>query len=348
MVNWNRVNNELSVAVCDSGRVDELLAGLWRPASATRSGRAYRGPCPVDRGEDSNFELRTDGGVVPIHWRCYSNNCQRNGPLKNNLLGLVRGALAGDAHHPASLSDAVEYIQSFLARAGVTPRTPSSPNRPARHTVSRPQWTREQVRSRLDIPSPYFLARGFGAAVLDEFDVGESAKWGRAVVPVYDDAGGRCVGVASRSVHPLCESCKYCHPPEYDCFLGELRWELLAGYSRSEWLYNYSRAKHSSSPFVLLAEGAPDVLRAAEAGIPAVAALGTDLLVRHVDKLKALGREVVVAFDNDESGRKAAAAVAVQLGREGIRASVRHPPSGTKDVGEMAPGEVARWYSPAE
>ena len=203
MVNWNKVNNEYSEAVVAADCLEELLLALGCNVKGSRSKECFRGPCPVHGGVDDNFEVRADGHTFPIRWVCYSHNCHKRRELKNNLLGLVRGALTGDPDRPASLYKACQFLKDFLADRNID-RTHwvSRPTRRApRQTFS---WTRDQVRSRLTIPSPYFLSRGFHPSVLDRLDIGESHKLGRVVIPIYDDSGRRCIGYVSRSVHPDC------------------------------------------------------------------------------------------------------------------------------------------------
>jgi hypothetical protein len=189
------------------------------------------------------------------------------------------------------------------------------------------------------------VGRGFDPAILDALDVGDSARLGRAVVPVYDDGGQVYVGFVSRAVTPACGACGRHHGPAEGCTAGQPRWSFPRNFAKGEWLYNLAAARSSTSAFVLLVEGVPDVLRAAEAGVPAVACFGTDLSVAQTRKLAALRRYVLVAFDNDEAGRRTAAVLAPVLRREGLRAGVRHPPDGFKDIGEMGADDVKLWLA---
>jgi hypothetical protein len=341
MANWNKVNNVLSEAVLDADRLEELLAGLGVDVRWARNGRSLRGRCPVHKGRDANFEVRTGGRTLPVYWACFSNHCEKNDQLKNNLLGLVRGAISENPDRPVTLHAAQRYLEEFLARdPGRAPARPARAARPARKTLS---LTRHQVRAVLRIPSAYFVGRGFDPGVLDRLDVGASDRLKRAVVPIYDDEGSTCVGYISRSVHPFCAECEWCHPADDPCVWGEPRWMFPADFPKSEYLFSYADARRSDSSFVLLVEGVPDVLRAAEAGIPAVAAFGTDISAAQTKKLVALDKKVVVAFDNDDAGSKAGTATAELLRREGLSVEVRHPPAVFKDVGEMAARDVADW-----
>lgn len=342
MPNWNRINNELSEAVLASGRLDELLSALGSDVKGLSCGTRFRGPCPVHLGADSNFVVGTNGDLFPIFWACHSRNCHKTGKLMGNLLGLVRGARTQNPDRPAPVPEAVTFIEDFLARGGDSPTAVRrSPVRPTRATQS---WTREQVRQRLVIPSPYFLSRGFSRAVLDRFDIGESRKLDRATIPIYDDPGRTCVGAITRSTSTSCSLCNKCHDVTDPCGRGESRWSFLPGFPKGDYLFNFA-AGRSRAPFVLLVEGVPDVLRAAEAGIVAMCGFGTGLSEQQVVKLTMLNKKVVVAFDNDDAGREAGRNLMPALHEAGLRAVLKSPPSRFKDVGEMPAETVATWLA---
>jgi hypothetical protein len=242
-----------------------------------------------------------------------------------SLLGLVRGVLSsrqGQAVHPQF---AANFLTNFLGGTG------------------RLDLTREQVRGRLRIPSPYFLSWGYSPAVLDRLDAGHSPMLGRSVVPLYDDAGHKCVGFIARSEHPACGSCKKHHRPGQPCRYGQQKWRIHRGFPKSSYLYNYAATRRPDCRVVLLVEGTGDVFRAEEAGIAAVACLGTHLSDVQAAKLAALGKPVLIAFDNDDAGRQGAAAAAERLRGlcEGVRACP--VPAGFHDVGDMPAEAVARW-----
>jgi hypothetical protein len=340
MENLNALNNELSEALLASGRLRDLLEELGCEPRGYPGGQKLRGRCPVHSGDDLNFMVGTEGRGLPIYWACHSHRCHKAKKLKPTLLGLVRGALAGDADRPGTVSEAVAFIQKFLDPDRTPPRPRPGPT--ARVIREPSPWSRSQVRQRLEIPSPYFLSRGFSPDVLDRFDVGESAVQNRAVVPIYEN--DRYVGFISRSTKPHCGSCGKCHEPD-GCGSGEPRWMFPPNFPKGEYLFNYAEALKSQAPFILLTEGAPDVLRAAEAGVVAVCGFGTDLTNVQAIKLSGLNKPVLVAFDNDDAGLPAAQAVARQLREGRTRVEVRHPPKEYKDVGEMTATEVAQWLA---
>jgi hypothetical protein len=164
--------------------------------------------------------------------------------------------------------------------------------------------TREQVREPLRIPSRHFLSRGFSPEVLDALDVGDSAKLGRAVVPLYDAEGTTCIGYTFRSLKPPCKACRKHHDPWVACRYGQSRWGIMKGFPKRSYLYNYAAALRADGT-AFLVEGPPDVFRLAEAGHTAVALLGSDATDEQLRLLAALEKPILVAFDNDPAGEVA-------------------------------------------
>src|SRR5262249_27394460 len=148
-------------------------------------------------------------------------------------------------------------------------------------------------------------------------DVGYSARRRKSIVPVYDDLGRVCVGVLERSEHPRCDACRKCHPAGA-CHRAEPKWWVTDSFPKGQYLYNYHAARRSDAPRIFLVEGPGDVFSLAGAGFLAVAALGSVLSDAQADKLVALGKEVVIAFDNDDPGREGAKAASESLRGRGF------------------------------
>jgi hypothetical protein len=203
--------------------------------------------------------------------------------------------------------------------------------------------TRQQVRSHLVIPSPFYLSLGFDADVLDALDVGHSRKKNKTIIPVFD--GEACVGHLERSERPSCPRCKKCHDPSWDCRYGQARWGIARGFAKQQVLYNVADATQGEYPFLLLTEGPGDVFKARRASFGAVALLGTDMSDVQIGKLAGLKKKILVAFDNDKAGVENAVKVSSRLRARGIETEIRHPPSAYKDVGEMETMDVATWLA---
>jgi hypothetical protein len=324
-MNWNRVNNELSNAILQTERLDELLTSLGCNLIDYSGWGTYRGPCPVHSGEDANFQLRTEGDVLPIHWKCYSHGCEQR--FKPTLLGLVRGVLTERDRTGVTLQAAVSFLRTFLPDGQPTPVI--KPRERTGRQGRRLRLTRQQVRKRLEIPSPYFVSRGFSPEILDAMDVGHSRKKGRTIVPLYDPTGEVCIGYLSRSESPDC--------------LPNRRWYTSDGFPKGSYLYNEACTRRSDSSPIFLVEGAGEVFKIAEAGYPAVALLGSDLTDAQQKRIAKMGKKVVVAFDNDPPGREKGRIAHMLLSHRGVPTQLWFPPEGFKDIGEMPAGEVKRW-----
>src|SRR5262245_30458414 len=100
--------------------------------------------------------------------------------------------------------------------------------------------SREQIRNELEIPSRFFLGRGFSREILDAFDVGDSRKLRRVVVPLYDDEGRLSLGYTVRSYEPRCDRCAKHHGPAVSCKWGQGKWGISQGFLKRVYMYNYA------------------------------------------------------------------------------------------------------------
>ncbi|NBO38361.1 DNA primase [bacterium] len=122
----------------------------------------------------------------------------------------------------------------------------------------------------------------------------------RIMIPIRDDKGnpiafgGRIFKPTPEGREPLA---KYKNSP------------ATALFHKSKVLFNLSRAQKAivQAGFVVVVEGYMDCLALACAGIPnVVAVLGVALSVDHLRKLSRFTKRVVLCFDSDKAGRKAA------------------------------------------
>jgi DNA primase len=125
---------------------------------------------------------------------------------------------------------------------------------------------------------------------------------------------------------------KYLNSPETDFF------------HKGKYLYGlHSACRHIGAGRALLVEGYMDVIAAQNAGFPqAVASLGTALTREQAKLLKRYGSRVVIGYDNDAPGRRAALSAGEIFLAEGLRTEVLVLPE-AKD-----PDEYLRGHSPDE
>jgi DNA primase len=136
---------------------------------------------------------------------------------------------------------------------------------------------------------------------------------GRIMFPLFDSSG-RVIGFSGRifGVSPEEEktSAKYLNGPETELF------------HKSEVLYGFHEAKSAirERGFSILVEGQMDMLMSQQAGWKnTVAVSGTALTLQHLGRLQRLSEKVIMAFDPDSAGVKAAnrsAQMALSLGMD--------------------------------
>jgi len=191
-----------------------------------------------------------------------------------------------------------------------------------------------RTRAVADIRS-WLLERGLGDEVLTANRVGADpgrlflprptglpSGWPAAVYPALDPSGN-VTYFQARFLHPGDAGQRYDNPARLLATNPSLAWTQPVG------------AKSSNGPLIVT-EGVPDALIAAQAGMRSVGLLGSAAPSQHVaDQLaKAVScdddhsRSVVVCFDADQSGRVGAARLAELLQERGIRTANVEPPEG--------------------
>ncbi len=107
-------------------------------------------------------------------------------------------------------------------------------------------------------------------------------------------------------------------------------------FSKSNLLFALNYAKNTKADYFILCEGYMDVIALHQAGFDcAVASLGTSLTSQQANMLSRLGKkEVILSYDSDEAGQKAASRAINLLSEAGIRARVLKV-EGAKDPDEF-------------
>jgi DNA primase len=132
---------------------------------------------------------------------------------------------------------------------------------------------------------------------------------GRVMFPIFDSAS-RVIAFSGRILHDDGKSAKYLNSPQTEVF------------DKSKTLYGYDRAKQSirKFDFSILVEGQMDLLMSHQAGFTnTVASSGTALTTEHLKLLKRISNKIIMSFDSDNAGAKAAErgwALALSLGME--------------------------------
>jgi DNA primase len=154
----------------------------------------------------------------------------------------------------------------------------------------------------------------------------------RIMFPIYDTSG-RVIAFSGRIFGNDEETAKYLNSPETPLF------------NKSRVLYGYDRAKNTirERDYSILVEGQMDLLMCHQAGfINTAASSGTALGADHLELLRRLSNNLMMAYDGDGAGFRAsgrAVKIALSLG---MNVKVAHLPEGF-DPADLIAREPARW-----
>ena len=161
----------------------------------------------------------------------------------------------------------------------------------------------------------YLKGKGYSDRILKEsglFTISEKGTWdkfwNRVMFPILD-TNNRVIGFGGRVMGD--GEPKYLNSPETKLF------------DKSRNLYGLSFAKSSREKYFLICEGYMDVIAMHQAGFTnAVASLGTAFTTQHASLLKRYTNQVILTYDSDGAGVKAALRAIPILKEVGISCKV--------------------------
>lgn len=303
-----------------------------------RAGKHWKGLCPFHADKNPSFQVSAQTGT----YRCWS--CQAHGDCFTWVMETERVEFG-------------EALRILAKQAGVELTGRQEGDRTQREMGERAmEAALLYYRERLDATKAaksYCERRGIDAGTLAHWEVGYAPDEGTALathlkkldVPlalakdlylVDGDAGsGYFDRFRGRLMFPIRDG-----RGMLVAFGGRLLGEGQPKYinssdtplfSKRQVLYGLFRAKDamSRSKRGVLVEGYLDVIACHRAGLEeAVASLGTALSEEHAKMLSRWAKDVVILYDADEAGRKAADRAADILGAAGLRTRVALLPPG--------------------
>lgn len=324
----------------------DLLDIVGEHTRLKRSGRTFRGPCPLHGGEGPNFSVDPAKGF----YKCFT--CGEGGdvfsfPMKH--LGM----------------DFLESVRFLAERVGVEIPDPQ-PDRPEAdpnahlHEANAfaADWFQRQLREPGgEAPRRYLHSRGIDPAAVDRFGLGWAPEaWsafrdaaaahrireetllelgllkrsrqgrdpydafrGRIIFPI-SDLGGRVVAFGGRVLQTDNEEVpKYLNSPESPV------------YHKGATLYGlgWSRAAIRKEEMALVVEGYMDYVSLAVHGVEnVVAPLGTAMTETQAELLARYTPRVTLLYDSDRAGLKATFRTGDELLRAGVEVLVATLPDG--------------------
>ena len=153
-----------------------------------------------------------------------------------------------------------------------------------------------------------YILKETGLVTLDEKRGGYDKFWNRVMFPIMD-INNRVIGFGGRVLGD--GTPKYLNSPETKLF------------DKSRNLYGLNLARRSRRPNMIICEGYMDVISMHQAGFDnAVASLGTAFTSPQASLLKRYTDEVLLAYDSDGAGVKAALRAIPMLKEAGLRSRV--------------------------
>jgi DNA primase len=315
----------------------------------------YSFPCPIHAGDKKDgVSLFKKGQKSSGNWVCWTNHCEQE--FGKSTVGFVKGCFESLEDKKLEFPQLVRWLEGLIGEnlqiddpTDYRPKKQSiylSNNLTEENKVHK-GVDRHLVRSRLKIPSDYFIKRGFSQNILDKYDVGlcldrGKQMYGRVVVPVYNDSWTEMIGCVGRTLSPKCDICNKYHGPHETCPISSYaeyqaaKWINSKGFNSEHYLYNFWHAKDFINLYktAILVEGQGDVWKLEEADIHCGLGLfGTSLTPYQKIKLEKTGAiNIIIATDNDPAGIEAKYNLTEQLERLYNIETIVLP---SKDVGEL-------------
>jgi 5S rRNA maturation endonuclease (ribonuclease M5) len=331
----------LSDLVCDD--IENLLISLGIDSYKILD-KMVTMSCPIHGGDnDSAFNLYHQGDSYRGNWKCRTHQCEN--VFKSSIIGFIRGCLSSQQGWTKSGDDMISFNEALKFAIDFANHDPSDHKQTRKAKEKNnfinaikniaPEQNKPQLVSRslviksLNIPSKYFMDRGFSKDILIKYDVGDCIGQGkemsnRAVVPVYDNDMNGMAGCTGRTIFGKCNKCSSFHninqecPSDRDKWLNS-KWRHNKNFKTQEHLYNYWFAKKFilETKTVIIVESPGNVWRLEESGIHnSVAIFGSSMSHKQKMILDASGAmNIITIMDSDNAGQEAAKQIEIKCGR---------------------------------
>lgn len=333
----------------------------------------YFGPCPIHPNSDNPnaLLLYKNSGI----WMCNTHHCENI--FNKSSLGFIRGLLSSkkrgwqdraDSSKMASVKETEDFSLKILNKS-ILPliKTPNSViliDRDKQDFIRQSRLLKKShilfdintFKQYCDIPSPYYINKGFSKEVLIKYHVGIMKKenhefYGQTIVPILDHDENYVLGLTARNNNPLCLMCSYHHPIGTICLdksseFKMPKWNHNRGFNKQNHLFNYWIAKTciNNNHTLIITEGPTDCIRLEEAGIcNSVAILGSSISQQQCTFIKRCNiNKIIIATDNDEGGEIASESIIKNLGKDYEYSKLELP---SNDIGDMSVQEIQELFN---
>ncbi len=319
-------------------RID-IVELVGREVSLTQRGKDWKGLCPFHQDRNPSFTVNRQTG----RYKCWS--CGEAGDIFTWV-------------EKRQNVDFVEALRILAKEAGVTltnrgDSTPPSVRQAQEEVMAEALSFFREHLGKNSVAREYCERRGLNQEILDTWEMGYAPEGGGALAVHLKKKGFQLADCKNLFLVDADSFGGY-----YDKFKGRLIFPIrdekgalvafggrLLGdgqpkyinssdtplYRKSRVLYGMNRARNhfGKAKRAVLVEGYLDVIACHRAGVEtALASLGTSLSEDHAKLLKRWVEEVVILYDSDPAGQKAADRAVGILTAEGLRVRVALMPEG--------------------
>ena len=316
---------------------NDIVDVISQYVKLTRKGNSYFGLCPFHNEKTPSFS------VTPSKQMYYCFGCGAGGNVYNFVMEYENYSFGEALSHLAERAGVVlpkiEYSREARAKAEKRATLLEINKKAAQYFYY--QLRRDNGKNAHD----YLTGRGLSEETIKKFGLGYSDKysddlykylkaqnysdellresglfnvderqgmydkfWNRVIFPIMD-VNNRVIGFGGRVMGD--GKPKYLNSPETQIF------------DKSRNLYGLNVARTTRKNYLLLCEGYMDVISMHQAGFTnAVASLGTALTSGHASLVKRYTQEVLLLYDSDEAGVKAALRAIPILREAGVNSRV--------------------------
>lgn len=341
------IDEQTKQLIIDTARIDDVVQDF---VHLRRKGSGFVGLCPFHKDRHPSFIVTPSKNIC----KCFA--CGSGGTPVSFIMKILN----------CSFVEALRYLaQKYNIPVPEREMTEEEEQRQSErealylaNEVAAKFFTEQLLSSEegLDIALPYFTQRGVRSEAIQTFGLGYSpgdrralAKYveahgydmesfvatgllyapsegrpsadryhERVIFPIYN-VGGRVVGFGGRTMRKVDKIAKYINSPE----------SII--YDKSRELYGLYQAKRAIAKLdqSIIVEGYLDVIAMHQVGIEnVVATSGTALTENQIQLLRRFSRNVLVLFDGDEAGVKAALRSIDMLLAEGMQIKLLVLPDG--------------------
>ena len=316
-------------------------------------GTKYVAKCPIHDSRQNKLAIYKSGV-----WQCFTRGCENE--WGHGIIGFARGVLNERDNLNLDFIGTVKWLCQNL-------NIPYSGSKPSKEVIDKKKFigqvhslvkdvgeieytkiSKDIIKKRLEIPSKYFIRRGFSPKLLTEYYIGDCLDkskpfYNRAVVPILN-CDEHAIGFLARSFFDKCSKCGVYHNPQESCpFFPQPMHEkwINSKFNKSHILFNFWNAEKyiEQTSSVIIVESVGDILKLEEAEIRnSVGVLGSSLNPPQKLLLEKLPiTELILLLNNDEAGKKGQKQIIEECGKI---YNIRCPKLEKNDLGEMSIDEI--------